>query len=82
MNKALAARITNALKRLVESVTKKQDLEFDEAWLRVRPYWQRFCRSPAVKFGPESFASNPRQVLEAERRSGVGTMLDALEVEG
>jgi len=76
-----AARTTKALKRLVEKVAKKQAIDFAEAWERVRPYWQAYCRSPAAKFGPESFAANPRQVLESVKRSGVGAMLDALEIE-
>lgn len=76
---AYAARITQALKPLAVRIARERQIEFLAAWDLLRPWWQRYCNSPAAKFGPESFARNPRQVIEGARQSGVDAMLDALE---
>lgn len=85
VSNAMAARITKALKPLVEKVVSNREREnggptpentFQNSWMSVRIFWKAFCESEAVKYGPESFTNNPRQVMpretkleEARRRS-------------
>lgn len=64
VNKALAIRITTALRAFTTARAKKLGITPLEAWRTdVRPLWQTWCRGPNAKFGPESFASNPKQAI-------------------
>jgi hypothetical protein len=74
------ARIVKALKPLVARIATDKGIETPEAWDMIRPYWRKFCASRAARFGPESFAANPKQVIEDEAPvSKVGAMLEALD---
>lgn len=67
MTPALAARISNSLRGLIETTMKKNGESFDVTWQRVRPWWRKWCASKSAKYGPESFAANPRQVMDESR---------------
>lgn len=60
---APGGRIGKALKPLLARVASEKGITLEEAWSKVRPFWQRFCGSDDVKFGPQAFADNPRRVL-------------------
>lgn len=74
-----AGRIVKALRPLIDQVAESKGLTIADTWSRIRPYWQKFCSSRGAKFGPESFAQNPKQVIEdQEVTSRVGAMIAAL----
>jgi len=64
VNKAMAKRITVALRAFTIQRAKVLGIDPHQAWAQdVRPLWRAWCRSPAAKFGPESFATNPKQAI-------------------
>lgn len=71
---APGGKIGAALKPLVAKVARERNLDERTAWERIRPHWRAFCQSPARKFGPHSFAENPRQVFEAATNGGKPTV--------
>jgi hypothetical protein len=75
-------RIGKALKPLIERIARKNAVEFDEAWQKLRPWWRKFCDGENSRYGPEWFVTNPRAAVgltDASKDRGVAAMLDALE---